>query len=132
MKRSGFLVTGMALLTFAGSAAAQQTQTQSQTGGKQTQTQSQTGGKQTQTQNNGTIYQSQYQVNDVKGAAQGSGTGLNQAEADYNASASTRKATPEPQGSKQTQKQTLLPNKGYQDSNTKPRSSSSSNRVSPQ
>jgi hypothetical protein len=87
-----------AVLMTGGAAAAQTEQSQSQV---------QTGGSQYSTQNNGTTFQSQYQVNSSNGAAQGSGVGNSQAQADYGASSSIRSAPAYPPGSLQTQEQRL-------------------------
>ena len=86
---------------------------------------------QQQTQNNGSTYQSQYQVNGQNGAGQGSGTGNNQAQADYNASASLRSSRVSPQGSVQTQTQSLetFP---AQTSTTRPPRSEGTARAAPQ
>lgn len=97
MTRDNILRT-LAVLLIAGSGAA---------AAQMTQEQSQTSGRQYQTQTNGSTYQSQYQVNGSTGAGQGQGIGSSQAQADYGASSSLRGASAYPQGSLQTQQQSL-------------------------
>lgn len=75
---------------------------------------------QTSRQNNGSTYQTSYQVNASNGAGQGQGTGSSQAQADYNASAAIRQAPAYPQGSQQTQSQSLNYGSSTQNQSTRP------------